>query len=182
MENLKEETQVHPAEVLAKALDRANSLLSVLGQLFDADRESFTGGNTFVAHAISTSAGLVSDARAALDDMHYSCDLTLLDTPASGDEVMEMSFNTTQHEIVTAQAANSVEVPDATPVATQTASPVPLQEEEIAKSYLELLRKLTAAEVFAAEQQALSVPGSSPQLLPLLRSLREDLQKIHTAA
>jgi hypothetical protein len=58
----------------------------------------------------------------------------------------------------------------------------PVEEEPFAQSYLELLRKLTAAEVFAAEQQALSVPGTSPELLPLLRSLREDLQKIHSAA
>jgi hypothetical protein len=55
-------------------------------------------------------------------------------------------------------------------------------QEGLAQNYLELLRKLTAAEIFAAEQQALSPPGTQHQLLPLLRSLREDFQKIHSAA
>jgi hypothetical protein len=55
-------------------------------------------------------------------------------------------------------------------------------QDGLAQNYLELLRKLTAAEIFAAEQQALSPPGTQHQLLPLLRSLREDFQKIHSAA
>lgn len=55
-------------------------------------------------------------------------------------------------------------------------------QDGFAQNYLELLRKLTAAEIFAAEQQALSPPGTQHQLLPLLRSLREDFQKIHSAA
>ena len=56
------------------------------------------------------------------------------------------------------------------------------EQEFVAKTYLELLRKLTAAEIFAAEQQALSMPGTSRELLPLLQSLREDIEKIHKVA
>jgi hypothetical protein len=66
----------------------------------------------------------------------------------------------------------------AAPVPTDT----PEKQEQFAQSYLELLRKLTAAEVFAAEQQALSAPGAAPELLPLLRGLREEFQKMHNVA
>lgn len=169
MENLKEQIQVHPADVLAKALERASGLLNVLGQLFDGERETFSGGNTFVAHAISTSSTLVADAKSALDDLHYSCDLTVLHNIADNAAAIEMNFTEKSW-----QRDESV--------AEKTPPAAPSQEEHIAQTYLELLRKLTAAEIFAAEQQALSVPGSSTQLLPLLRSLREDIEKIHTAA
>lgn len=177
MENLKEETQVHPADVLAKALERASGLLGVLSQLYDADREVFSGGNSFVVHALATSSALVGEAKDALSDLHYSCDLTLLNNSADTETVIEMSF--ADRAPMESQLDDFVSVGT---VETQTEDLAPQQEEQVAQTYLELLRKLTAAEVFAAEQQALSVPGSSPQLLPLLQSLREDLEKIHTAA
>ncbi len=171
MEKLKDQAQAHPADVLAKALDRVSGLLGTLGHLFDADKENFSGGNIFVAHAISTSTTLVTDARAALDELHYSCDLTLLDGFHESDTVLEMNFDD-----------NKQELPTFSNVAAEKNVPIAQQDDQFAKTYLELLRKLTAAEVFAAEQQALSVPGAATQLLPLLRSLREDLEKIHSAA
>jgi hypothetical protein len=177
MENLKEQIQVHPADVLAKSLDRVSGLLGVIGQLFDVDGENFSGGNTFVAHAISTSTTLVADAKTALEDLQYSCDLTLLNGFSEDETPITMNFAEkssldVEPIVIREPIENSVSQYSAT-------SP---KEEQVAKTYLELLRKLTAAEVFAAEQQALSVPGSSTQLLPLLRSLREDLEKIHSAA
>jgi hypothetical protein len=191
MENLKEQSQVHPAEVLAKALDRANGLLGTIGQFFDADGEIFAGGNSFVAHAISASTAFVTEAQVALEDLHLNCDLTLLSHPEDRDTVIEMNFSlpvsgdsqmsgfaeeTLEQDFIATAAAE----PD-TKLQQHSFTEIP-KEEQLAKSYLELLRKLTAAEVFASEQQALSVPGASTELLPLLRSLREDLQKIHSAA
>lgn len=85
---------------------------------------------------------------------------------------------------VMAEAPAAVEPPPA-PVAREAAQPAArenVRDEEFAQSYLELLRKLTAAEIFAVEQQALAPPGTQHQLLPLLRALREDFQKLHSAA
>ena len=81
-------------------------------------------------------------------------------------------------------------VPEAVMVPTIEAVPtsqLPLAEidernEQFAQTYLELLQKLTAAEIFATEQQALSPNQPQQQLLPLLRSLRQDIQKLHNVA
>lgn len=178
---MKEEIQDHPADVLAKALDRANGLLCAIGQLYDASRESFSGGNSFIAMSLSTSIELVSEARAALDELQFNCDLSLLNTSADNDSVMEVNFTSeSASQPVEPEPIVETFAEDRTPI-TAVAS-LPVKQDEIARTYLELLQKLTAAEVFAVEQQALSVPGSSPELLPLLRSLREDIEKIHSAA
>jgi hypothetical protein len=181
----------HPADALATALDQASGLIGAMGDLYNPGSESFSGGNTFVVHALSTASTLIAEARAALDDLHYSCDLTMLEQPQSRNEVMELA--TSGNHVAKEQPQNPVEAEEPAqaavefavaqpPAAVQQEYAAPVDEEPFAQSYLELLRKLTAAEVFAAEQQALSVPGTSPELLPLLRSLREDLQKIHSAA
>jgi hypothetical protein len=182
---------VHPADALSKALDRTSGLLSVLTDLYETQSESFSGGNPFVVHALSTAAMLVAEARKSLNDLHYSCDLTLLDHPGQGDMVLDSGRPVTTSETTNSHVepvrmsgetsdTEAVEIPIQSARAVETARDE--KHEEFAESYSELLKKLTAAEVFAAEQQALSVPGASPELLPLLRSLREDLQKIHSAA
>lgn len=51
------------------------------------------------------------------------------------------------------------------------------EPEEFAVSYDGLLRKLTAAEVFAAERSMTDEEANSP-LLPLLKSLRHDLERL----
>jgi hypothetical protein len=179
MENLKDNNQAHPADALAIALDRASGLLGTLGQLFDPTAETFSGGNSFVAHALATTGSVVEDARKALEDLKYSCDLTLIDFPPNSDSVIEMSFQVDNSK-------NATDAADKTLVEKQFSqsdfAPPPFEKEQVAQTYLELLEKLTAVEVFAAEQQALSVPGTGNDLLPLLRSLREDIQKINTAA
>jgi hypothetical protein len=180
MENLKDDTQAHPADALAIALDRANGLLGTLGQLFEPTSETFSGGNSFIAHALATTSAIVDDARTALEDLKYVCDLTLIDLPSDSDSVIEVNFQLDTEKNAAADAASEA-ISDKH--LDETESDLPhAEEEQIAQTYLELLRKLTAAEVFAAEQQALSVPGSGTDLLPLLRSLREDIQKIQNAA
>lgn len=199
---LEDDNLVHPADSLAAALDRAVSLLATVVDLYDARAENFVGGVPFIVHALSTTGGLMADARTALNDLHYSCDLTLLDYPESDadlheevDAPMAMPLDEPTPEPETRPVAASGEtfhmpapvveedIP-APPVAEAVASltDAPEKQEQFAQSYLELLRKLTAAEVFAAEQQALSAPGSAPELLPLLRGLREEFQRMHSVA
>jgi hypothetical protein len=76
-ENLKNDSVVHPADALASALDRANGLLIVLMDLYEARREAFVGGNPFIVHGMSTVSDLLEDARQALSDLHDQCDLSL---------------------------------------------------------------------------------------------------------
>ncbi len=173
----------HPAEVLANHLNRASSLAATLGALYTPNSESFAAGNSFIAHAILAVTTLISDAQVALDNLNKVCDLRPLSASVHG-----FSEDPAQDELMVFRPEpatelnhdDSVDAPvDIEPV--QSSQHV-LQDDQFAQSYLELLRKLTAAEVFAAEQQALAPPGTTQNLLPLLRSLREEFQKLHRAA
>ncbi len=177
---------VHPADALATALDRVSSLLAVVGELYNSPTENFAGGNEFVLYAVSTASNLVVDARNALGDLHNNCDLTLVLPPTLEDVVATAKVADVAPTIVETpvEPLNWKIDTRAATLAAQAAAPPPdavSEQEQFAKSYLELLRKLTAAEVFATEQQALAAPGSAPELLPLLRGLREDFQKMHSA-
>jgi hypothetical protein len=194
----------HPADALGDTLGRINTLLSAIGAMFEPGRETFAVNEAYVMHSLLAAQGLVASAQVSLGSLHENCDLTLLSQPlgtagvpqeqASEDVSADEDGNTDPIPYtplssarfvaeVTSSAANK---DFSEPLAQRESSP-PVDERRVlqegfAQSYLELLRKLTAAEIFAAEQQALSPPGTPHQLLPLLRSLREDFQKIHSAA
>jgi hypothetical protein len=203
VEILNDDNLVHPADALAAALDRASGLLATLVELYDTHREAFVGGNPFVVHALSTTGTLMEDARSALSDLHYACDLTLIEMPHAEEEeplpmpelksafesepVTPFAEQEQEPELVAEEmpdVAAPAQAPMPSPMAAESAPPDDGsgRQEPFAQSYLELLRKLTAAEVFAAEQQALSAPGAAPELLPLLRGLREEFQKMHNVA
>jgi hypothetical protein len=173
---------VHPADALALALDRAAGLLAVLGDLYNPSQDGFASGNAFVMHGLKTATSLLSDARSSLLDLHEGCDLVLREStdiraeqqPAVEDEGPVVAFTRAAAE-PSWVAADSASAP--TPATVPSSS----DQENFAKTYLELLKKLTAAEVFASEQQALAAPGTGTDLLPLLRGLREDFQKMHRA-
>jgi hypothetical protein len=177
---------VHPADALATALDRVSGLLAVLGDLYNPRSDNFSGGNEFVVHALSTASSLAIDARSALSDLHQNCDLTLISSDATEDQVASDIVAEVEPVSGTLLADTAAEPLKWTidRGLTPASSPIPTpvsEQDQFAKSYLELLRKLTAAEVFASEQQALAAPGSTTDLLPLLRGLREDFQKMHKA-
>jgi hypothetical protein len=159
----------HPADTLSQTLNRVASVLTTLSSMFDAQRETFVVNNVFIAQSIVTSAELVNEAQQALNNLHASCDLTLLEPVIEFESSAEISPT---HNVPHEHAAEGLAirfVPED-------------NSDEFAQTYLELLQKLTEAEVFAAEQQALSPPGEDKHLLPLLRSLREDVQKLHRVA
>jgi hypothetical protein len=190
---LTDDLQVHPADVLAQQLERVTGLIRILGDLYSPQHESFATGNGFIAHGLVAISSLLNDAQGALENLHQVCDLQMVsDSPrtesdntasdpiAEDDELMIFPPEKQlwpQDDIVVPEA-DAVE--EAIVAQSSQASDVP--DDQFAQSYLELLRKLTAAEVFAAEQQALAPPGSGQNLLPLLRSLREEFQKLHRVA
>ena len=183
-------------------------MLSAMGAMFEPGRESFAVNASFIMHSLLAAQGLVVTAQSSLGHLHESCDLTLQDAPlkarslardaSDSDEVLDDATETaTESEPLPYAPLSSTRfVNDITSTAAnrefsgilaerQTSAQLDehtILQDGFAKNYVELLRKLTAAEIFAAEQQALSPPGTQHQLLPLLRSLREDFQKIHSAA
>jgi hypothetical protein len=178
-----DDLQVHPADVLALQLDRVSGLVRTLGDLYSPQQESFAAGNTFIAHALGAVSTLVRDAQGALEDLHDVCDLRPIaaraeraNTPAQRDDEQA----NVEPLVFPPPEAVWTEDPQQNPITRDVAAPI--EQDEFAQSYLELLRKLTAAEVFAAEQQALAPPGTGQNLLPLLRSLREEFQKLHKVA
>jgi hypothetical protein len=184
VDKLTEKEMAHPADALATALDRVSALLAVLGDFYNPGSDNFAGGNSFVMYSMSTAQALVGDARGALNDLHNLCDLTLL-SPQTLEEVLATATAADVGRAAPApveplnwkaeqRAAPATEQVEVLPTVDASS-----EQDQFAKSYLELLRKLTAAEVFATEQQALAAPGSAPELLPLLRGLREDFQKMH---
>jgi hypothetical protein len=77
-ENLKNDTAVHPADAVALALDRANSLLIVLMDLYESRGEAFVAGNPFIVHGMSAVSDLLTEARNALSDLNENYDLNVV--------------------------------------------------------------------------------------------------------
>ena len=77
-ENLKSDTVSHPADALALALDRANSLLIVLMDLYDPRGEAFAAGNPFIVHGMSAVSDLLTEARNCLEDLNENYDLSVV--------------------------------------------------------------------------------------------------------
>jgi hypothetical protein len=178
---LTDNIQTHPADFLANRLEKVSGLARTLGDLYVPDSESFAAGNSFIAHGLVAISTLLNDAQMSLEDLHSVCDLSVKTMPAQAPVVeAPMVFPPVTESW---SPETNVEVSEPMDSATDFAFVQPvLEDDQFAQSYLELLRKLTAAEVFAAEQQALAPPGSGQNLLPLLRSLREEFQKLHRVA
>ncbi len=166
----------HPADSMGIALMRATGVLAALTACQDQGRGTFAVGEQFVAQAIAALEGFINDARNSYFDMCSTCDLTM--TRPGGDGKQVLSRNSTQvtstgmEEDATVFEA-SPQVPQSSTAAEvdlepQAALPdiyalrarVPnaeaaraaaanLLEGNFATTYDDLLRKLTAAEVFA---------------------------------
>ncbi len=172
------EERAHPADVLGEALARASSVLSALTTCHDQGRGGFVVADQFVLQAVAAVEGFVSDARTAYLDMCNTCDLGVTAQALP--------------DLVKQQAVQPDYPPVETAILPPLPMPVPVSEVQVqhhhaispetrAASYDELMRKLTAAEVFAAERTA-SEPGRAANALgPLLKSLRADFEKIHAA-
>lgn len=167
-ETVKNEIVVHPADALAVALDRASGLLAVLTDLYDENRQSFAGGNSFVVHGFSTARELIDEAGRALADLHDKCDLTLLAeagrTPEPAVAVKPAAAPpVARHPAIVAAVATLAE--GAKPPAAVT------------KNYREFLDKITKAETLASPAAPAGSPVSESELLPMLKALRKEVEK-----
>lgn len=202
----------HPASTLVSAIERLQVLLRSLSMFYDQPRDAFALPPNFMMQSLGVAETCVSQAQDALETIMQHCDLTMLPAkveqvadvaiakPVAATDELEFVEVDSQIDFISASRTGR-QIEDAEPefdVAEAVTADVYEQEPEIpsaaitpklahseqfAQTYLELLQKLTAAEIFATEQQALSPNQSQQQpLLPLLRSLRQDIQKLHNVA
>jgi hypothetical protein len=132
----------HPADAVGIALVRANSILSAISNCFVDNKAQFAVNEPFVAQAVRAVEGLLADAGRQLDRLYSDVDLRWKAETAVSNGFQE--------------PANDPEV----------------EVELPARTYDELLRKLTAAEIFAAD-----LAESESDLLPLLNDIKEVLQR-----
>jgi hypothetical protein len=152
-------------DLLASSLERASNILITLGSMFDTAKEQFAVSNSYIMHSVVAASELITNAQAASQAQTYFESVDDAKIFADETDDLVLVFNSTSPPEQEPQADKTTEVDDT-----------------IAQTYDEFLRKLTAAEVFATEQQALAPPGATEELLPLLRSLREEFEKLRTAA
>lgn len=189
-------SETHPADALGVALVRATGVLSALTACQDSSRGNFAVSDQFLVQAVTVLEGFVNDARNAYFDVCSNCDLSL--TGPSPSRARNYSAPR-QPDPIELQEEQAIFVPEP-PVAVQATLPDlyaireaieaapktapypagPQGMDDVATSYDDLLRKLTAAEIFASERNLSSAEQNSP-LLPLLKSLRQDLERFRAA-
>jgi hypothetical protein len=147
---------------LGLSLDRANAVLTTLAACYDSKSNKFVVTDEFVVQAIASIETFVGGAKKSL---------ALLQN-VSAPEV-EVSIQKLIEPIQFPQEPTRFEIGFAE-------EPVPTPQEH-ATSYDALLRKITAAEVFAAEGQSNANAAVNSALVPLLKSLRQDLQNLRVA-
>jgi hypothetical protein len=149
---LTQERDEHPAEAIGKALIRSTSILTAISTNFVDRSGQFAVNEPFVAQAVRAVEGLLAQATDELARLYEDVDL-------------RWKSETDPVAFPMAQAAR--------PVADQEKEEVQLS----ARTYDELLRKLTAAEVFAAD-----ISESENDLLPLLNNIKVELQRSRKSA
>jgi hypothetical protein len=171
----------HPADELALALSRASGILSSIANCYDPSQSEFATSAAFVAEAVTAASDILTKANANLGQLYSNYSLQRLDdqdlvvTLPLRNEVA--AHNPYEEKIVprsaVAELSNKLDtilsvLPEERPFA---------QRDQPARTYDELLYKLTAMTNVAATQQ-----NSESDLLPMLESLRADMLRIRTVA
>ena len=177
-------------DVLGTALMRATGVLSALTACQDQAKGNFALSGPFVLQAIAALEGFVNDARNAFFDLyargeqHGSKPAPRAEPQPAFQPMVEPADPSLF--VMGDQTASAGVLPDFYEIrrreSVQAAAPhadYP-PTDEIAHTYEALLRKVTAAEVFAAGQGIGEDERNNP-LLPLLKSLRSDLERIRAA-
>jgi len=68
----------HPADEIARALSRANGILTVIGGCFDKQSGQFAIGTSYLAESITAVDSLLNAATAALARLYQTCDLSVI--------------------------------------------------------------------------------------------------------
>jgi hypothetical protein len=226
---LSEDTETQELEALGAAINRVCGVLLAVGELYSPNDDTFSGGNAFAAHAVTTAHGLLVEANYTLSALYGR----LLERAAQD---VQTAASRAAHEGRLAHeraqtAANALAYAEAqaqaqfrAQVQTQEQLPEPLHGETavaapeqgdadeteetdtvdwqaishhgdgatseepsvsdsgFAETYKELLRRVTAVEVFANNEDMKAAPDARQKLLPLVEDLREGLSKLNRVA
>jgi hypothetical protein len=198
---LTQDSETHALATLGASINRASGVLSAAGELYSNSDNLFHGGNAFAAHAITTAHTLLAEANSALAAL-YDAASSRAEQVAAGEAERLALVEALDAERARAEslAANHLideadDIADGDLAETEEnailtwksapesphQSQVAASQDEFAKSYEELLRKVTAFEVFARHQDS-DGSGEDNNLLPLVESLKEDLIKLSRVA
>jgi hypothetical protein len=169
---MKLESTQHPADKLALALTRASGIVASVANCFSEHDENFAVNAVFVAYALRSVDTFILEAGTALSNLNRDYDLSL---PRADLEksVREETVG------VPPRAPEPVEDYEVDELGGSTVPDIQFTEQ--AHTYDELLRKVTAAEVFAANQDT-NDGQVKRDLVPLLNSLKEDLLRLRSVA
>lgn len=181
----------HPIDQLGTALMRATGLLSALAACQDQSKGTFVVPEAFLLQAISALEGFVNDARNAYFDicarqggLQQSEPQAEAPVYARRQRIAEPDDDAMfrDPDLVAAGFLPGFQELRERKGTVQVAQQQDDRQgtEEFAPSYEALMRKLTAAEVFATEQN-MAEPDINSPLLPLLKSLRQDLERLRAA-
>jgi hypothetical protein len=177
----KQKAVSHPADRLDAALSRAAGVLHALAQCYEPEQQRFVVGHGYVAESMLALETFVLESRESLADLHRRCDLSLRENTSPGTQAEPATEQGARFEFQQQAEEDDVFIETAEDTVSLPALPLSHGQEGAAGSYEELLRKLTAAEVFAQEQQSIAMPGTQSPLVPLLKSLREELKRVRAA-
>ena len=181
-----------------------SGVLLAVGELYSPHDESFSGGNAFAAHAVTTAHGLLVEASQALSSLYAKIlERAEVDAQLAADRAaLEQELaHLRQHAVTIALAKaeashaqrgdnvaaiddrslgwrNSAETGEASGHAVESAS----SAEGFAGTYQELLEKVTAVEVFANTHDLQAAPEVQKKLLPLVEGLRSEINKLSRVA
>lgn len=182
-------TETEELEALGAALNRVSGVLLAVGELYSPREDAFSGGNAFAAHAVTTAHGLLLEANYALSAIYAkSLEQAAQDAQAAANRAAfeeELTKEQSAAMAVTyAQATDGDAAGEQQAVVPQDKAQAEQEdhEEGFAKTYQELLQRLTAVEVFARDQDMQAVPEAQKKLLPLVEGLREELNKLNRVA
>lgn len=198
---LNELTETHDLETLGSALNRVSGVLLAVGELYSPHDESFSGGNAFAAHAVTTAHGLLVDASQALSslyakiheraeiDAQLAADRASLEAELAHLRKQAVSIALARAEASHAERTDNVGALEYLSLGRRTiaetgeASAEPASHDEgFAGTYQELLEKVTAVEVFANTHDMQAAPEVQKRLLPLVEGLRSEINKLSRVA
>lgn len=178
-----------PMDQLGTALMRATGLLSALSACQDPSRSAFALPEPFVMQAVNALEGFINEARNAYFDLCTVAASEGVVAPAGSGPNLAARHADTEHGAVEDAPGRNMEttLPDVfrlrrleTAASHEVRPPADDHGGAFVESYEALLRKLTAAEIFATERGFVEDDRGGP-LLPLLQSLRRDIERLRAA-
>jgi hypothetical protein len=172
----------HPADEIGRALSQAGGILASLANCYDESVKNFETAPAFIAEALKAVDAILEKANTNLATLYQDYDLARvirIETPSMTEEANRQSADSAEIETREVDAVNLGYFGRQQNTSRFTALPEEepeLTNEEMidqpAQSYEELFQKLTAMTIAAAQDHS---------LLPVLESLRQDVERLRNA-